>query len=209
MHSYPNKARLPGDRDQAAPPFRALVRASFLSACMLFGQPAGAQDGAIYISGQGVSLRAAFDRALAENESSGKQAFWVIVSGYDIVRVTKSGVGRNIQEPMQRIHERHGLIYVCQSDMAFYGIKETDLLEGVKAVRGFSKKVAPDRLPLKQTGIVMPTNMAQAERILRTCAERDGSDVRGARWTRQSGASEADIAFQKRSTSIPNRHFIG
>lgn len=129
------------------------------------------QESGVYISGQGASLNEALEQALAENGSGAKQRFWVIVSGNDIVQVTEAGISGDIRELLQRIRERRGLVYVCQTDLAIYGIKESDLISGVKSIHGFSADAASNGQ--KQRGIELPKSVTQARLILRTCADRD------------------------------------
>lgn len=133
--------------------------------------PALAEDGGVYVSGQGFTLEQAVDQALAESARRDNERFWIVVSGSEVGRVTKTGAGGEIVERIRKVRDLGGAVYVCQSDLARHAISEEELLEGVERISGYGTP-APG-FPAAQAGSGLPSSVPQSRLILRSCADEE------------------------------------
>lgn len=138
-------------------------------ACMGSARPAIA-GGGVFIAGQGSAMEQTFNEALTANPAKSKEPFWVVVAGNDIKRMTKSGAAQEDKEWIKSVNARGGMIYVCRNDLMRNGLKEEDLLDGVRSVYGYGADEWAGLLPAKKEGILLPENIKQSQLILRTCA---------------------------------------
>ncbi len=120
---------------------------------------------------QSTSLEQALSQALAENQASRPQRFWIVVSGPAVARVTQGGATAAQENLIKRARARGGLIYVCEPDLAASGIEPGDLLKGVRPVRGFEAAQEEDPLPVQPGEAILPHSDKQARLILRVCAQ--------------------------------------
>lgn len=130
-------------------------------------------DGDVYVVDQNASLEQAIGQALAENQSASPRRFWVVISGSAVTQATESGATPAQLELIKRARRRGGLIYVCQPDLLAMGIRQSELLSGVQAVRGFETGQEELPLPAQAGDIALPPSDKKARLILRVCAERD------------------------------------
>lgn len=151
---------------------RSILRLLFLG--WAIGGPASvgtamAEDGGVYIADQSFSIEQAFGQALAESGGRTDARFWVIVSGADAGRMTKSGAGAQVAEWVQRVRERGGIVYVCRSDLMRHGINEDELLDGVEQAYGYSAKDWAGLMSARKD-MALPESIQQSQLILRTCS---------------------------------------
>ena len=126
--------------------------------------------GGVYIAGQGSSLAQALGQALADNPRKSGGPFWVIVTGTEITRLTKSGTSADMQGELRNAFERGAEVYACRSDMTRHGIKDEDLVDGVVPMYGYGQQDWSGLLPARKERIALPLDMTQSQRILKTCA---------------------------------------
>lgn len=149
---------------------RILPKLVFVLAVAAPLQQAAAASGGVYVSGPGSSVEQAFAQALAENPRKTNDAFWIVVAGAEVARMTKGSASPDIVAWTKTVRERGGLVYVCRSDLVRAGIREEDLLDGVIAMYGYGAKDWSGLLPARKDGIALPDNIKQSQLILRTCA---------------------------------------
>lgn len=130
-------------------------------------------EGDVYVVDLNASLEQAIGQALTENRATSHQRFWVVISGSAVTQATESGATPAQQELIKRARGRGGLVYACESDLLAMGIKQSELLSGIQAIRGFEAE--QEELPLSaQAGeIALPRSDRKTRLILRVCAERD------------------------------------
>lgn len=150
-----------------AKPLWLFAHAGLLLACVTASQHATAETSGVYVAGQGTSLEQVFGQALSG--SKGKKNFWVVAAGKEAARLSKNGAGKDLQQSLNTVRERGGVVYVCRSDLLRAGIKEEDLLDGVASVYGYGAQEWAGLLPAKRTQAVFPTDATQSQRILKTC----------------------------------------
>lgn len=131
--------------------------------------PVVAHADGVYIAVPGASVEQVLGQALADNGVK-KSAFWIVISGDEVVRVTKKGAGPAIRTKMKTVLARGGEAYACRSDLNRAGIREEDLLDGVVAMYGYSERDWAGLLPPRKEGIALPADMKQSQLILQTCA---------------------------------------
>ncbi len=155
-------------------PGRCLPAIVFALLCAVPLQQVEAASGDVYVSGQGIAVEQAVQQALMENPRESKEAFWIIVAGPAIAEVTKNGSGQGIREALRQVRERGGMVYACRADLARYGVREEDLLDGVIAVSGYgANDLAAAQAPATD-GIALPESTRRSQLIFRTCADDDG-----------------------------------
>lgn len=154
-----------------------LVRLILLIALTPDARTADMEEGAVYVAGQGFTLEQAISQALAENSGDASRRFWVVVSGHDVALTVKTGGDAGLLDAIRRIHERGGIIYVCQSDMLAQGIMASDLVTEVEPVQGFGAPSGSGSPPMSRSGNPLPKDLQHARLILRSCADRDAADT--------------------------------
>ncbi|MGH8808348.1 MAG: hypothetical protein ACREX0_10760 [Noviherbaspirillum sp.] len=159
------------------------MRLALLLACIAPVPGAHAQTGLVYVSGQGFSVSETLRQALAENQRSSPDSFWVVITGADVALLTKAKASVDIRSAVQRVRERGGFVYVCDSDLALHRIHEEELLDGVARVRGYQapeQAGLPDAAPLGaarppvEEDLSLPESMRQSRLIWKACADRRG-----------------------------------
>lgn len=131
---------------------------------------ADVSEGEVYVAGQTFTLEQALRQALAENQPDATRRFWVVVSGRDAARLARSDADPGLLDSIKRVHERGGIVYVCQSDLAAHGVAPSELIPHVAPIHGFgapasgSAQPPPPEQPL-------PQDLQHARLILRSCAD--------------------------------------
>jgi len=148
---------------------RLFIRIGLLLACVAASQHSAANTKGVYVAGKGATLEQAFGQALEEGGSA-KEAFWIVASGAEATRLTRSAAAQNMLRSLHTVRERGGHVYVCRSDLLRAHIKEEELVDGVASVYGYGTHEWAGLLPAKKMEIVLPKDDTQAEAILNTCS---------------------------------------
>lgn len=150
--------------------FRVAVLVALLAFPVVEASAANAEEGGVYISGQGASFDQAVAQALAERSRENAR-FWIVVSGSEVGKLTRSPVNAEVAERIRQLRELGGAIYVCESDLERQAISEDELLDGVERVAGYG--TAKPGFPAPQPESGLPASTAQNRLILRSCADDD------------------------------------
>jgi intracellular sulfur oxidation DsrE/DsrF family protein len=148
--------------------FRCIAAAVLLACTAVQASAANAQEGGVYISGQGASFDQAVEQALAERSRQNAR-FWIVVSGSEVGKLTRSPVNAEVAERIRELRELGGVIYACESDLERQAISEDELLDGVERVAGYG--AAKPGFPVAQAENGLPASVPQTRLILRSCAE--------------------------------------
>jgi intracellular sulfur oxidation DsrE/DsrF family protein len=157
-------------RSQLERNFRGVAAASLLAFVAMASPAVMAEEGGVYISGQGVSFDQAVTQALAERSHENVR-FWIVVSGSEVGKLTRSPANVEVAERIRQLRELGGVIYACESDLEQQSISEDELLDGVERVAGFG--AAKPGFPVPQPESGLPASNVQNRLILRSCAGED------------------------------------
>ena len=136
---------------------------------------ADVSEGEVYVAGQTFTLEQALRQALVENPSDTSRRFWVVVSGRDAARLARRDADSGLLDSIKRVHERGGVIYVCQSDIAAHGVAPSELIPQVAPIHGFGAPAsASAQPPLPEQPL--PQDLQHARLILRSCADSNAGD---------------------------------
>ncbi|HYD94458.1 MAG TPA: hypothetical protein VEC01_03970 [Noviherbaspirillum sp.] len=141
-----------------------------LAAALALTAAAPAQASGVYIAGHGTSFDQALGQALKDNSARSADAFWIVIAGDQVAQVTRKGASADTRAGLKSALERGAEVYACRSDLTRAGIRDDELLDGVVAMYGYSERDWAGLLPPKKDGIALPGDMAQSQRILKTCA---------------------------------------
>jgi hypothetical protein len=152
------------------------MRMVLLLACVLCTLAAHAQSGLVYVSGHGFSAGETLRQALADNQRSVADSFWVVITGADVTLFAREQAQADIQNLVYRVRERGGYVYVCDIDLATHRVTEDELLEGVARVRGYQlPELAGPAIRPAQEELVLPESIRESRLISKACADQRGS----------------------------------
>ncbi|OWW20666.1 DsrE family protein [Noviherbaspirillum denitrificans] len=132
--------------------------------------PVAAMAGGVYVAEQGRPLAQTMGQALADNPHKSDKPFWIVVAGADAGLLTRTRSTQDLRQMLKTAKERGAEVYVCRSDLVRAGIRDEELLDGVVSMYGYGPQDWSGLLPARKDGIALPSDMAQSQRILNTCA---------------------------------------
>lgn len=150
--------------------FRCIAVAALLAFAAVEASAANAEEGGVYISGQGASFDQAVAQALAERSRENAR-FWIVVSGSEVGKLTRNPANAEMAERIRQLRELGGVIYACDSDLERQAISEDELLDGVERVAGYG--ATRPGFPVAQPESGLPAGNSQNRLILRSCADEN------------------------------------
>jgi len=143
-----------------------------LALCIAFAAaftPARAETDGVYVAGKGSSVEQTFNQALADTQGK-KQAFWIVVSGPDVVRFSKGKANAALVDKVKMVRAKGGVVFVCRSDLNRNRVREEDLVDGVASVYGYGSQDWAGLLPAKREDVALPEGVQQSSLIIKTCS---------------------------------------
>lgn len=99
----------------------------------------------LFIAGDGFTLEQAVSDAARQRTSQDAPQYDLLVLGKEIRRMRISNASSSVGDLIQQASRRGASVYVCVKDLEALGLTPTDLLPGIRAVRGYPPKIEVSR----------------------------------------------------------------
>jgi hypothetical protein len=110
-----------------------------------FGQDAAPDEGPVYIADEATDLEEILEEVLVRNRPRRLRRFWLLVTGDQILRVTKlhALADPQLARAVDLVRQMGAHPYACESDMARLGVLPGDLLPYFEPFKGFEAAAPP------------------------------------------------------------------
>ena len=155
--------------------WQAVLAALVLATAPALGRSDVPDEGPVYIADEYADVEEVLEEVLVRNRPTRLRKFWLLVTGDQILRVTRLHALSDPQlaKGVDLVRQFGAYLYACESDMARLGVTRDDLLPRFEALKGFdaATPLGPDgRLYEGERADELPANDALLRRMRAACS---------------------------------------